>query len=261
MLRHFFLLLLCGAIAFPALAEDEDEKPDPKPNQPRVRVVPFNAATFAASRNPVYVLRVPKVAEELKLTDEQKESVDKSFRELIDRQQELRAALRGLQANERQKKIEEYRKKTVELTAKTSKAVRKLLDKDQNARLSQIELQMRGIRALMDPKVVKKLEITKEQTQAMTKLQEDMTKKRQDLFQDIRNGNVQRNQYRAKLDEITKEHESATIEVLNKEQQAAFEKMKGEKFELPARGVIRAVPLRAAPVQPRNIQRRVVPVK
>jgi len=42
---------------------------------------------------------------------------------------------------------------------------------------------------------------------------------------------VQRAKYREKLQEISKETETKTLDVLTKEQKAQFEKMKGEKFE------------------------------
>ena len=85
--------------------------------------------------------------------------------------------------------------------------------------------------------------MTDEQKQQINDANKESTTKRQQLFTDIRNGQVERTKYREKLSEISKTTEEKIHGVLSKDQQAQFEKMKGEKFEMPARRIQRqAVP-------------------
>jgi len=260
-------MLAIALLTLPTFGKDEKHT-NPKPRlepaiQPgiQVRVQPRAVAIGGALNSPIHLVRNAKVQEELKLDDDQKAKIQEALQTVNAQRQELFAALRGLQGDERQKKMAELRKKMQDKTAEATKTVRAVLKPEQAERLDQISLQIRGLQALRDATVAEKLQLTPEQRKQIQDASAAGQQKRTQLVQDVRNGNVERAKYREKLDEIAKETETKTIDVLTDEQKAQFEKMKGAKFELPQRRFqFQAVPiqpgqLRKIRIQPQKIQR------
>lgn len=268
--RRIVLATAMLAIVFlslPSFGKDEKHT-NPKPAlepaiQPgiQVRVQPRAIAIGGALNSPIHLVRNAKVQEELKLDDDQKAKIQEALQTINAKRQKLFTALRGLQGDERQKKMAELRKKMQDETAEATKAIRAALKPEQAERLDQISLQVRGLQALRDAVVTEKLQLTPEQKKQIQDASAAGQKKRAQLVQDVRNGNVERTKYREKLDEIAKETETKTMDVLTDEQKAQFEKMKGAKFELPQRRFqFQAVPLqpgqlRKIRIQPQKIQR------
>ena len=235
MARQTLLITTVFAIALmtlPALGKDDkDTNPKPKPQpakQPEIqlRVQPGAFVIRGALNNPLNLVRNAKVQEELKLDDDQKAKIQEAVQAANAQRQEMFAALRGLQGDERQKKVAELQKKVQEKTAEATKVVRAALKPEQAERLDQISLQTRGIQALSDAKVAEKLQLTDEQKKQIQDTAAAGRQKRTQLGQDVRNGNVERAKYREKLQAITKETETKTTDVLTDEQKAQFAKMK-----------------------------------
>jgi len=260
-------MLAIALLTLPTFGKDEKHT-NPKPRlepaiQPgiQVRVQPRAVAIGGALNSPIHLVRNAKVQEELKLDDDQKAKIQEALQSINAQRQKLFTALRGLQGDERQKKMAELQKKMQDETAEATKTIRAALKPEQAQRLDQILLQVRGLQALSDAAVAEKLQLTPEQRKQIQDAGAAGQQKRAQLVQDFRNGNVERTKYREKLDEIAKETETKTIDVLTDEQKAQFEKMKGAKFELPQRRFqFQAVPLqpgqlRKIRIQPQKIQR------
>jgi len=99
------------------------------------------------------------------------------------------------------------------------------------ARLEQISIQRQGLLALNNPKVSKKLKLTEEQLKKIAAVRSEGAKKRQQLIQDLRAGNLDRTQLAGKIEEIQQQTEKEVMEALTMEQQTRFEQMQGEKFD------------------------------
>jgi len=259
-------MLAITLLALPTFGKDEkktNRKPELQPAKQRgiqVRVQPGVFAIGGALNSPINLIRNVKVQEELKLDDGQKAKVQEALQTVNAQRQELFAALRGLQGDERQKKMAELRKKMQDKTAEATKAIRAALSPEQAQRLDEILIQIRGLQALKDARVAEKLELTPDQKKQLEDVATAGQQRRVQLMQDVRNGNVDRAKYREKLDEITKETEAKTWEVLTDEQKAQYKNMKGAKFELhQRRPLFRAVPIPVQPgrlkkIQPQKIQ-------
>ena len=161
------------------------------------------------------VLAVPKVQEDLKLTDDQKMQA----RQAAEGLQGLFAGLQGLSQEERQQKFQEIQTKT----RTAVEEVNKILSKEQNERLDQIVLQARGAGALADDKVTAALKITDDQKQKLRDIQQRTGQQMRELQQGEQEKRAQ----------ILKSAGDDAMAVLTAEQKEQFEKMKGAKIELP----------------------------
>ena len=207
------------------------------------------------TRQPTSLLRNTQVQQELKLDAEQTEKIAEIYKKQNAKRSEQFQAIRGLQGAERQKKIAEWRKQMETAAQQTQQKLRQLLKPEQQTRLDQVALQMQGQRALQDPAIIKKLKISDQQQKQFQEIEQSALDKRKQLFQDMRAGNLDRTKYSEKIKEISKEQEAKANGVLDEEQQARFQELKGKKFEMRAQ-VIRRVPavLPANGGQPRRIK-------
>lgn len=242
-------MVLLAASAAKA-ADAKKDQPQPKLKKRAIQLQPGQIRFFpgGAINTSAGLLRNPKVQEELKLTDEQKNKIKEAHAKLNAERRELFAAAQGLQGQERNKKFREASQKLQKKTAEVNKTIKDSLTKEQSERLDQISLQRMGLRALSNKEIAAKLKITDEQKQKIVDVQAESQQKLIQLRQDVRNGNVERAKYRGKIQEINKETEKNTLEVLTKEQQAEFDKLKGEKFDFPQRQ------FRAIQIQPGQLK-------
>ncbi len=189
--------------------------------------------------SPLTVAASPAVQKELKVKPEQQEKLSDLARDVTDeRRDQLSGAglnfqgLRDLSREERQKRMAEIQSKMAEINkavnAKFMPVLEKILDKDQLVRLKEIAVQAAGPEALHDPDVVKELNITKEQQDKLHKIAEEYRTKQRELF----GGGTDQQEARTKLAELRTEQTAKSVEVLTKEQQAQFTKMKGKEFDV-----------------------------
>ena len=265
MFRSAALIIATFAVASfsSAMIAEDEKKPDAKPaqeNQPanpaanplqiQIRIQPGAAGGATLIRGNMQGLELvgnEKVQDELKLDAEQKAKIKEAVETATARQREVFGALRGVQGDERAKKLAELNDKNAEAV----RAIKATFKPEQTERFDQISLQVRGLQALGDAPIVEKLKITDEQTKQIKEVAEGSQQKRIQLFQDIRNGNIDRTKVREKQDAITKDSETKTMDVLTDEQKAQFEKMKGAKFDMPQR----QIQLQAVPVQPGQLKK------
>lgn len=266
------MLSLAGLLLLTTGLQAEDEKPKQKPKaKPKPRVIQLRVGPAAAG--PVvrirtgsyggpaklYLLRRPDVAKDLKLDADQKEEVTEAIQEITRNRRDEYQKLRTLPIKDRVKKSRELSKKFTEMGNKKAKDI---LNEKQITRLDQIALQMQGIRALRNPEIVKKLKITKEQTKKFQDVQSEITKQRAQLYKDLRAGKIARAKLREKTQALTKSLEKKTLDVLNKDQRAKFETMKGKTFETTRRAIgLRAAPAAAGRIRLRKINARKIKVK
>ncbi len=161
------------------------------------------------------LLRIPKVQEELKLTDDQKEQ------------------LRGL-GREMRENREEAEKKLAEV-----------LKPDQLARLKQLRLQVGGPALLTQPDVVKELGLSDEQVTKLNDLQQKFRSSMREQMQGMRDLSQEERrakmaEMRPKMEQLQKDHMAQALEILTPAQREKLEKMKGPKadieFTRPPRG-------------------------
>jgi hypothetical protein len=268
MIRHSLLAILITLL--PAAAgESVQAQPKKKFQIPPGNVFRLQfglGSPVRPAQSPVYLLRNPKVQDELKLDGDQKVEIKEAFDGFYKARRDEIAKLRGLQLAERRKKLQEMQKAQQAKAKEMDKSLRAILKPEQLARLEQIAIQQHGLNALLLPEVVKKLKITDEQQTKIKEVQKAALAKQRKLTADVRNGAVDRTKRVEKLLEIRKERETKTLDVLTKEQRAEFEKMKGKKFDLGrrfGRPGLRAVPLPAGKVRLKRIRvnGKAIPVK
>jgi hypothetical protein len=100
-------------------------------------------------------------------------------------------------------------------------------------------MQAAGSQALTRPDIVKSLDLTKDQQEKITDINQEFGKKQNELRPGGRRGGAGAGGpppdfegIRAKMQELTKERDSKATEVLSKEQQEKYEKLKGKPFDV-----------------------------
>ena len=265
--QAFTTILLLTLIVQPGVSADDDKsdvpRPDakkPAPANPPGRILVRPQALVAIpnvriTREPTTLLRNSQVQQELKLAVAQQDQIRDIYKQQNAKRAEQFQVIRGLKGEERTKKLAEWKKQMETAAKETRKQLRQLLKPEQQTRLDQIALQMQGQRVWQDPAIIKKLKLGAQQQQQFKEIEQSAVEKRKQLFQDRRAGAVDRTKYSAKLKEISKDQAAKSENVLSKEQQGQFQKLKGEKFEMRAQVIRRGpVALPAANGQPRKIQ-------
>ncbi len=111
------------------------------------------------------------------------------------------------------------------------KAITDVTTDEQEARLFQIGLQTAGGRALFRDDVQKKLDLKAAQKKSLMDLQTGMNSANMELFQRMRDQEITREELTAAMTKNTEILNTEAVKVLTAEQKAAFETMKGPKFE------------------------------
>jgi len=177
----------------------------------------------------LFYLTNPQVQEELKMTDDQKASLEG----LREAQGGLFRGLRDLTEEERQKKFQDLAKQSKETVEKT-------LNKMQQARLRQIELQQTSRRGLagvlLGEEVVKGLKITEEQKKKVSEITEETAAAREDLTAAVEEGLIDRTELRGMIRELGSKETEDVMAVLNETQKEQWTAMLGKPFEMSFRG-------------------------
>jgi len=170
------------------------------------------------------------VAEELKLSDEQKEKLQSSLKDVMGKfREEMQTAFK----DKDQDKLAKIRK---EMGEEVSKLVDKSLKPEQVKRLQQIEIQaniqMRGPAGLTSEKVAKEIKLTDKQKDAIKEATEGLTKEREELFKGLgRDDREKMQEARTKLQGKTKEALEKISATLSEDQKKALKELTGAPFE------------------------------
>jgi len=144
------------------------------------------------AQTPYGLLSADAVTKELKLTDQQKSRIKAINEKAQTALRDAMESMQDLEPAERQQKMPEIQKTMQTAREEQNKALQGALQENQVKRLQEIFLQLRGEQALRDPEVQNALGLSEDQ--------------------------------KAKIRSI--------VEILTADQKVAFEKMKGEKFDM-----------------------------
>jgi hypothetical protein len=144
-------------------------------------------------------------------------------------------ALQNLSQEERETKMREMNDKRAEITKKLNEKflpqLKETLSAQQVARLQEILAQVRGSQGLTSPEMIKMLDLSKEQQEKINAINQDFGRKNSELFTPG-GGAPDFQAMAAKREELVKEREGKVTEVLSKEQQEKYTKLKGKPFDL-----------------------------
>ncbi len=181
------------------------------------------------------LLTIEQVKEELKLSDEVAAKVTELRETLGAEMREQSAALRDI--DDRQQRRTKMAELSEEFDGKAREQLREVLSQEQMMRLYQIRMQVRPtVDSLANRWVAGRLELTEEQQQQLAQIAKDVDAKQAELRGSMRDATEeQRTEASQKLRTIRSDADQKALGVLSAEQRDAFEQMKGEKIELPAR--------------------------
>jgi Spy/CpxP family protein refolding chaperone len=174
---------------------------------------------------PSALLRMEKVQEELKLTDDQKAQ----FTKISDKYKDELATAR---TDMNREKMAELRKAETE---DFDKAIPTVLKPDQAKRLKQLEVQAGGLRAFNKEDVQTALKLTDDQKKSIKESTDELTKDVQEMFQSAGGDRTKMAENMAKIQTMQKEALEKTVNSLNDDQKKEWKELNGEKFEFPAR--------------------------
>jgi hypothetical protein len=169
-----------------------------------------------------------KVSEELKVSEEQKEKLD---RELVERIMEAGPFFESLPnvkpQEEREKKLAAYRHKARE---KLNAFLKETLKEDQHKRLRQIELQQEGP-FVLGGEVGKALKITDEQRKQFMAVAQELQKKFEPLIKEAQSGGNPV-EIRPRMMKFRREQEAKIVGILTDAQKKQWQEMLGKPLDL-----------------------------
>jgi Spy/CpxP family protein refolding chaperone len=187
----------------------------------------------------VELLSLEQVQKELKLSEDQIAKVKEIGEKLRTEMREQFAGLRDIQdVQERRTKMTEA---SNQFDEKARGQFREVLSQEQMMRLYQIRLQVRGaVYALNNRWVADRLKLTDEQKKKAAELEKATEEKVSEASSPLRNLSQEERrekmaELREKISKMRSEAEQKAVGLLTAEQKETFEKMKGEKIELPER--------------------------
>ena len=183
----------------------------------------------------IFLLRMEPVQKELKLSDEQAKTITEVASQMQSEAMEIMSGLQDLDPEERQKEMPSLMKLINEKGKELQTKIDATLDAKQAVRIKELSLQRRGPGAFEDVEVLAALKITPEQIQKLLAIREEAEAKGKEIIAALTSGGDQ-GAIREKMQALQKELGDKALAVLTDEQKAAFEKMKGAKFDFPQGG-------------------------
>lgn len=181
------------------------------------------------------LLRIEQVQKELNLNEDNIAKVTAIGEKLGTEMREKYTALREIE--DRKERSTKQTELSDEFDRKAREQLREVLSREQIMRLYQIRMQVRpAVDSLANRYVARRLELTEEQQKKMAELVKDTQEKQSELRSGMRDvTQEQRREVFQKLRKLRSDADEKALGLLTAEQKEAFEKMKGEKIELPAR--------------------------
>jgi hypothetical protein len=171
-----------------------------------------------------FLLMVPNVQEELKLTPDQTKILPPT---VLDITNKYRRELIGLRELSQEERIKKQRELTRAMNDEAKKSLS--LTAEQSRRFDQIGLQQRSIEVFGDPEVQARLMLTPEQLGNIR----GITTEASERFKEIANsvGNDQKEAMR-KIRQLQKDLMAKALTLMTDEQKAAWKELTGEPFEV-----------------------------
>lgn len=171
------------------------------------------------------LLRVPKVQQELNLTEEQKTKLQQAIEKVYAQARQQPGGAR-----------EDMRARFQKLAQEVEKEVQSVLDEKQFLRLKQIELQVQGtMRSLMDPDVAEALGLTDAQKDELRKAAEELRSQGGGLER-----GASREQLMERFRDLQTKMEEKAKSILTPEQQKKLDEMKGPPANITMQDVMSA---------------------
>jgi hypothetical protein len=174
-----------------------------------------------------FVVFRDKVMEDLKLSAEQKDELEKQLEERVQDAMKFFEKLQDVKPEEREKELGAYRKKAGE---KLAAFLKETLKEDQRKRLGQIELQQEGP-FVLGGEVGKELKITDDQRKQFMAVHQELQKKVEPLVKEAQSGGNPE-EIRPKLMKIRKEQEAKIVAILTDAQKKQWREMLGKPLDL-----------------------------
>jgi hypothetical protein len=206
------VLLCAGAVCPRASAQDI-------PEEARKQLTAALGGSFLVFRD--------KVQEDLKLSAEQKDKLDRELQERIADAMQFFQKLQDAKPEEREKELGTYRRKAQE---KLAPVLKDTLNDDQRKRLHQLELQQEGP-FVLGGELGKELKVTDDQRRQFMAVVQDLQKKIEPLIKEAQSGGNPE-EIRPKLMKIRKEHEGKLEALLTDAQKKQWQEMLGKRLDL-----------------------------
>jgi hypothetical protein len=204
------------------------DAPDPSQAAPQLGVPEEARRQVAETLGPPFLVFRARVQEELKLSEEQKQKLEKRLQDTVLETMRFFEKLGDRKAEEREQELHAYVQKAQEnLTA----FLQGLLQEEQLKRLRQVMLQREGLLALGDPEVRKELAITDKQRQQFFEVVQDMQKKIGPLLREAQLGGKPE-EIQPRVMKIRAEHEGRIEALLNEAQKKQWKEILGKPLDL-----------------------------
>ncbi len=178
--------------------------------------------------SPFALVRIPEVATELKVTDEQK-------KKLTDMQTEYKKAItkKGEEMREKGTDWQDMMKEMQKVNEEFTKKLNTVLTADQQKRQFELTVQRAGSAALMLPEVQKQLAITEKQKSDMKDLQTKQQQANMAIFQKVQTQEITWEDAQKSLKKNTDILGKEMVKLLTAEQAAKYKAMPGKPFTFP----------------------------
>ncbi len=177
---------------------------------------------------PSFLVFRDEVQEDLKLSDEQKQKLEKRRQDTFQDAMQFFQKLGDKRPQEREKELHAYREKAQE---KLTAFLMETLKEEQSKRLRQVMLQREGLFALGNAEIMKELQITDKQRQQFVEVVQEMQQKIEPLLQEAQKGGKP-DEIRPKMMKIRKEHEGLIEAILSDAQKKHWKEMLGKPLDL-----------------------------
>ena len=181
-----------------------------------------------------------EVQKEISIRPDQKAQIDAILQTANGQERALRSGLRDLPPGKRRAKMAELQQKRLAIRTDATGQIQSLLDHTQSQRLDEIFLQISGPAALVDKDIAGRLGVSDDQSGDIQAIFTERDRQRRQLFQggfDVRP--EERGRLFGEMRELMASADSKALQVLSSEQQQAFEKLKGDHFEIDRRRLFR----------------------
>lgn len=181
--------------------------------------------------DPYMLLSREDVQKDLAITDDQKTKITDATEKANQKRQEAMQAARDSAGGDFQAVMKAMQPINEKLTAENWSNVGSVISADQTKRLKEISIQMQGNSVVMTNKDVQKdLSVTDEQKTKFTDLQAKQQTAMQELFQKMRDGEVDRSQMPEIMAKNRKVMEDEINKVLTETQKSKLKDMAGKPF-------------------------------
>jgi len=194
--RFLIVALVIGGLSLTYLVDAQQ----PAPSQPRAPQTPPSARTAQGepegeaafpSIPSYYLLSMPQVQNELKLTDKQQQQIEQFTQNYTQESQRELQTLRDVPPQQRQARVAEAQQRAVKRLETLRQRLEGVLQAEQRTELEQIAFRMAVPDALGNPQILEKLQVTEQQKQQLEQVRQQTQQKLWQLEQNMAQESLQ----------------------------------------------------------------------